>query len=278
MGRIFKVGIFDSGIGGLTVLSECVKLMPENQYFYLGDNFRAPYGSRPPQEIAACVREALVRFREMNADAAVLACNTATAVCAEKMRSEFSFPIVGTEPAVKPASERCGRVLVLATPRTTESERLRKLVARYHDTCNITVFALEGLAAAVESAVVRGKALDLREHLPQGNYDGIVLGCTHYVYFKKEIAAFYSAPVFDGGEGTARQLRSVLGKQRNIEFSENLGIDDHFSDSLTAEGYNANNCSEKMPKNEGISSNSGIIFIGNAKNINKIVYEQMFIS
>lgn len=273
MAKTFTVGVFDSGIGGLTVLAECVKLMPENRYFYLGDNFRAPYGSRSAEEITACVREALIRFARLKVDAAVLACNTATAVCAGKMRAEFDFPVVGTEPAVKPAARACRRVLVLATPRTAESERLKRLLSAYPEN-EFFVSAQEGLAAAVEDCIVRGKAFDLAAHLPIGKFDGVVLGCTHYVYFKEQISAFYGVPAFDGGEGTARQLKKVLCGLPEIE---KTGTHDHFCGSLFLGNENANMCSGKTAKNARKNRKKGVIFVGKAKNINNKAYEHMFI-
>lgn len=206
----YLVGVFDSGIGGLTVLSECVRRLPDCDYLYFGDNAHAPYGSRSPEEITSLVRTALRVFDAYGADAAVLACNTATAVCARAMREEFSFPVVGTEPAVKPAAFRCAQALVLATPRTVRSERLRRLVGRFPQ-CSFTLFAPVGLAGAIERAEGQAGAIDLKEHLPRGKYDGVVLGCTHYIYLRKEISAFYRAPVFDGNRGTAERLAAVLG-------------------------------------------------------------------
>ena len=206
----YLVGVFDSGIGGLTVLSECARRLPDCDYLYFGDNAHAPYGSRSPEEITSLVRTALRVFDAYGADAAVLACNTATAVCARAMREEFSFPVVGTEPAVKPAAFRCAQALVLATPRTVRSERLRRLVGNFPQ-CSFTLFAPVGLAGAIEQAEGQAGAIDLKEHLPRGKYDGVVLGCTHYIYLRKEISAFYRAPVFDGNRGTAERLAAVLG-------------------------------------------------------------------
>lgn len=211
-GGVVRVGVFDSGIGGLTVLKACVGKLPDCCFYYYGDNARAPYGSRPRGEIVRFVSEALRRFERIGVDAAVLACNTATAVCAEQMRAAFPFPVVGVEPAVRPAALQCSRVLVLATPRTAESDRLRRLLARY-PRCDFTVCALPYLAGAIERALTRGDKLTISDHLPAGRYDGVVLGCTHYVFFRQEIARFYGCMVFDGGEGTANRLKSVLAEQ-----------------------------------------------------------------
>ncbi len=255
-----RVGVFDSGIGGLTVLKACVGKLPDCLFYYYGDNARAPYGSRPCGEIVRFVSEALRRFERIGVDAAVLACNTATAVCAEQMRAAFPFPVVGVEPAVRPAALQCSRVLVLATPRTAESDRLRRLLTRYPQ-CEFTVCALPHLAGAIERALTLGETLTISDHLPAGRYDGVVLGCTHYVFFRQEIARFYGCRVFDGGEGTANRLKSLFAEQFGRK--EN-GIDDHSQPE-----QNPNICFTKKCKEK---ENRGVIFLGNGGKVNESVY------
>lgn len=259
-GGVVRVGVFDSGIGGLTVLKACVGKLPDCLFYYYGDNARAPYGSRPRGEIVRFVAEALRRFERIGVDAAVLACNTATAVCAEQMRAAFPFPVVGVEPAVRPAALQCSRVLVLATPRTAESDRLRRLLARYPQ-CDFTVCALPYLAGAIERALTRGEKLTISDHLPAGRYDGVVLGCTHYVFFRQEIARFYGCRVFDGGEGTANRLKSVLAEQL---VRRKNGIADHPQPE-----QNPNICFTKKCKEK---ENRGVIFLGNGRKVNESVY------
>lgn len=230
-----KIGVFDSGIGGFSVLKACLRRMPATYYYY-GDNLRAPYGSRPPEEIAAFTEEALRVFEKIGTDAAVLACNTATAVCIDRMREKFSFPVVGVEPAVAPAAREGRRVLVLATPRTAQSARLQRLLARFPQT-EFQVFAPERLAAAVEDLFLRGVPLDYGEHLPEGHgCDCAVLGCTHYALVKEQIAHFLGMKVFDGAEGTARRVVEVIKAgttdhlQPRVDFAENsLHIPSNFS-------------------------------------------------
>ena len=266
-----RVGVFDSGIGGLTVLAACARLNPACTFYYFGDNGRAPYGSRPPEEITSFVREALDRFKILKVDAAVLACNTATAVCADLLRAEYSFPIVGMEPAVKPAAEVCERVLVLATPRTAESARLHALIKCYPNR-HFTVHAAEGLAAAIEEKFLRGKELELSEFLPKGRFDGVVLGCTHYSFLREEISAFYGAPVFDGALGTAKRLRFLLmkeGERRGeVEKLKKIGIINHLQPA-----ENPNNC---FSQNRNKMGKIEIIFLGKYKNPNKYLFCREF--
>lgn len=285
---MIKVGVFDSGVGGLTVLNACARRLPQVQFYYLGDNLHAPYGNLPRKEILFRVRAALDCFRKLNVSAAVLACNTATSVCAETVRSEFSFPIVGMEPAVSPAAKYAKSVLVLCTPVTAAGEKLSRLLSRFPDT-RFFVCPLKALAPAIERALKTGESPDLcallppkeRFSAPNGewpnlapfvadngewpnlapfgaengenfpknmraafkkgdNFDGappkspesgtegdgvprrmglstsahplgaVVLGCTHYVFYREEIERFYGIPVFDGNEGTAKRLKNLL--------------------------------------------------------------------
>lgn len=255
--RRFRVGIFDSGIGGLTVLHECVRRVPYAKYFYFGDNGRAPYGSRREEEILSFAREAMRRFQKLKVDAAVIACNTATAVAADKMRREFSFPVLGTEPAVKPAAEVCTKVLLLATERTTESAKLKMLLGRFPD-CDIRIVPCPRLAGAIERYITKGESFVLSAHLPEGKFDGVVLGCTHYSFFAPGISKRYSAPVFDGNEGVAKRLEQVLGKIA-------LGRTDRFL-------YipNPNECfSLRIEKK--------VRFVGNSGKINKKVFFRTFV-
>lgn len=230
-----RIGIFDSGVGGLTVLSACQTLMPEAAFYYLGDNGNAPYGSRPAAEIETLVRGAMTVFRALGVDAAVLACNTATAVCAETMRREFAFPVIGMEPAVRLAARHCKHAIVLCTPRTAESVRLAALCASI-PSCRFTVLPADGLAGEIERAFAAGESPRAEEFLPRPHPaatfdpapDGIVLGCTHYLFVRSRIEAFYGLPAFDGNLGTAQRLRSVLSEPDfGHLFRDGKGTGDH---------------------------------------------------
>ena len=167
------------------MLAACMRRLPSQKFFYYGDNTHAPYGSRPPEEVERYVQEAMNVFLRLRVSAAVLACNTATAVCAEKLRKEFPFPILGMEPAVAPAARVCRNVLVLATPLTASSRRLHDLIARFPE-CRFRVAALPDLAGAIERYFALREPLTLSDHLPEIACDGVVLGCTHYAFFRRE--------------------------------------------------------------------------------------------
>lgn len=255
--RRFRVGIFDSGIGGLNVLHECARRVPYATYYYFGDNARAPYGNRSEEEITSFAREAFLRFKRLKVDAAVIACNTATAVSADELRREFSFPVLGVEPAIKPAASVSKNVLLLATERTTESAKLKMLLGRFPD-CRVRVAPCKYLAGAIEKYFTEGESFLLSALLPQGKYDGVVLGCTHYSFFAQKISAHYSAPVFDGNEGVAKRLEQVLAKIAS-------GRSAHFSST-----QNPNNCFSFCNKKR-------VIFVGKSRKINKSVYFRTFV-
>lgn len=250
MSTVKKIGVFDSGIGGLTVLSECLKRMPEVQFYYLGDNFNAPYGSKPRGEIMRLVFSAMHVFERLEVDAAVLACNTATAVCAEALREKFSFPIIGMEPALRPAARCCKNALVLCTPQTAKSSRLKKLIEE-NQACGFLVAPCPGLAFEIERALTNGERPNFSALVPPaseiGRLDGIVLGCTHYIFLKKELTDFYCVPAFDGNAGTAKRAEFIINKFEKIKIQ---GIERHFCPR------------DFCPP----------IFLGEASNVNKKVY------
>ncbi len=216
------VAFFDSGIGGLTVLSECRRKIPWGDFYYFGDNARAPYGNLPPERIYSYVDEAFSFFDTLRVRAAVIACNTATAVCVERLRSKYAFPIIGAEPAVLPAAKCGGRVLVLSTLATSQSERFIRLcdsVKRAYPSVELIIRPLPDLAGIIEKNVLN-PSFTYDEFLPRENPSSVVLGCTHYVYIKKQIQRFYSCPVFDGNLGIANRLFSVLSTPQNTPILE----------------------------------------------------------
>lgn len=268
-----RVGIFDSGVGGLTVLSECLHVCEDTDFYYYGDNGNAPYGNKSYGEILSLTRSVVSRFALLGVDAVLLACNTATAVCAETLRREFPFPVVGMEPAVKPAGERCSEVLVLATTGTASSERLGGLLSRF-PRCRFTVCGLPYAAGEIERRFTWQAAARLKGEricaepldLPllfrgvtfgNGQYDGVVLGCTHYLYYRKEIADFFSAPTYDGNAGTAKRLRQLLAERS--------------TDPMTVSGDHRRPCGNPNIRFLKIRNNR-VFFLGEWGKINEFVF------
>ncbi|MCQ2406484.1 MAG: glutamate racemase [Oscillospiraceae bacterium] len=214
------IAVFDSGMGGVSVLKELRKLLPNENFIFFGDSKNAPYGTKTKSQVLALCREHLNNFLREGCKALVIACNTATSAAVWELREDFpDFPIVGIEPAVKPAalSGEHPRILVMATPMTIREEKLRRLIEEYEDRAEIISLPCPGLMEFAERGELHGK--DLNNYLckllsPYRDkiLDGIVLGCTHYPFLKDEIAAALPYPVtfFDGAEGTARELRRRL--------------------------------------------------------------------
>lgn len=213
------IGVFDSGLGGLTVLRALRGRLPHEDFFYFADTRYLPYGDRPE----AFLRERGVGIAQAMAGrgikALVIACNTATAAAAEAIRAAVALPIVAVEPAVKPAAAqtRSGAVAVLATTRTVESPRFQRLVAQHGGAARVHAVACPGLAQAIEEqgpeSVEVAALLDRYvTPLAAAGVDVVALGCTHYPWVAAQIAARLpdGVDILDTGEALARQLERLL--------------------------------------------------------------------
>ena len=219
------IGVFDSGLGGLSVLREARILLPHENYIYYGDNKNAPYGDKSEEEIAKLSFACADFLVSKGVKALLLACNTATGISIKDIRNRLSIPVVSVEPAIKPACETPGdgKVLMLATLATTRLERYAKLCARMPDPSRVINVPCSGLVERIESGVFDiGRFDDLLSDYLSPYYgmkiDGVVLGCTHYVFIGEAIREFClrhfngECRLYDGGAGTARQLGRILQK------------------------------------------------------------------
>lgn len=211
------VGIFDSGVGGISVLREAVRVLPHERYIYYGDTAYAPYGTKPADEVLERVLAISDFLLARRVKALVIACNTATGVAAQSLRERLQIPVIGMEPALKPASEmrRGGSVLVMATPVTLSQPKFSRLMEQYGE--GAIAVPCPGLMEFVERGALHGSALhaylaDLLSPFRERQIDCVVLGCTHYVFLRDEIRAFFpdSTQVIDGNGGTVRQLKRRL--------------------------------------------------------------------
>ncbi len=223
------IGIFDSGVGGLTVLAEIRRLLPSEDLVYFADSAHFPYGDRPEAEVRALAEAATERLLERGAKLVVIACNTATSAAAEHLRARYPVPFVAMEPAVKPAAAhtRTGRIAVLATAGTVEGARLATLVERYANGASVIALAGAGLAEAVErgdleptEALRATLAPVLREPV-----DALALGCTHYFFLKPAIQRIVGpgVEVIDTAEPVARRVREVLEERGLFAPSDRIG-------------------------------------------------------
>ncbi len=214
------IGVFDSGLGGLSVLREIRMLLPAEDLLYYADNAYCPYGIRSREEIQERSERISRLLLDQGVKAIVVACNTASAMAIEHIRSEFpGVPFVGLEPAVKPAVKltRSRKVGVLATPRTVAGERLRWLIETHANGVEVRTVAATGLVELVEEGTLAGPDVvetlrPLLDPMLAAGVDVVVLGCTHYPFLRTEIEAYVGEriPVIDSGVAIARRTRTVL--------------------------------------------------------------------
>ena len=213
------IGFFDSGLGGISVLHEARRVMPNENYLFFGDNKNAPYGPRPLEEIRALSAAGIQRLLDREVKAIVIACNTATSAYADIVRARHpELPIIGMEPALKPAhyARHGGKVIVLATDATLRLEKFKRLMARYGD--DVIPVVGEGLVELVETGrahtpEAEGRMHALLDSYAQEQIDAVVLGCTHYPYLRAYVREIFpDARLFDGRDGTVLRLKDQLEK------------------------------------------------------------------
>ena len=216
-----KIAIFDSGIGGVTVLHEALLRVPDAEYIFYADTDHVPYGTKTSEEIKGFVDNIVDSLVSLEADAIVIACNTATAVAAEHVRNKYSIPIIGMEPAVKPAVEVAkkdnGRVLVMATPVTIRENKLHSLLSKVDTDHMVDLLPMPGLVRFAENEIFDEAEVDeyIEEQLAvfdKSAYSEVVLGCTHFNYFKPAIRKAFANEIklIDGNVGTIKHLADKL--------------------------------------------------------------------
>ena len=203
------IGVLDSGLGGISVLRELVKLMPGEDFLYYGDSANAPYGTRTPEEVIDLTKKDVDFLLERGAKAIVVACNTATSVAIRELREEYEkkdIPVIGIEPALKPAvlAKEHSKVVVMATPMTLSQTKFNSMLHVYEDEANIIKMPCPGLVEYIEGGMLEGP-------YEKSEIDAVVLGCTHYPLVKNEIQKHLpGVAIYDGGFGTAKQTRKRL--------------------------------------------------------------------
>lgn len=227
------IGVFDSGMGGVSVLRQLVRVMPGEDFLYYGDSAHAPYGTKPLQEIRELTIANVESLLAQGAKGIVVACNTATSAAVAKLRQMHpEVPLVGIEPAIKPAvlEHPGGRVVVMATPMTLRQEKFQKLMGRYEDKAQIVPLPCPGLMEFVERGETTGD--NLRKYLTELLWsvqdqpiDAIVLGCTHYPFVQDMVVqvAGERVAIYDGACGTAREMRRRLQESGLLSDSEEQG-------------------------------------------------------
>jgi glutamate racemase len=213
------IAVFDSGVGGISVLRHLRRELPNERFVYYGDSANAPYGTRPTEQIRQLTLCAAKKLMDRGCKALVVACNTATAAAIEDLRQQYPDRIViGIEPALKPASDRFPgtTVGVMATPATLREEKFARLLHRFEVHCQVVKLPAAGLVELVEAG--KGNSAEAEALLrpllaPHYNkLSAVVLGCTHYPFAAEVISRLLGADtvLLDGGAGTARETRRRL--------------------------------------------------------------------
>lgn len=214
------IAVFDSGVGGISVLRELVALCPNEKYLYFGDSANAPYGEKSTEEVRVLTLQAAEMLLKRGAKALVVACNTATAAAISLLRQTFpDTVIIGIEPALKVAADRfpAGNIGIMATAVTLREEKLTHQLERFPQAQVVRIPA-PGLVERIEKGLSDAPETEellkdcLAPHI--GKLDALVLGCTHYPFVRQTISRILGdqTQLLDGGEGTARQTRRCLAQ------------------------------------------------------------------
>lgn len=221
--------MIDSGVGGLSVLALAHQKLPREDFIFFADAAYAPYGDKTPAEIRERLHVILKQQEGQPVKAILLACNTATSAAAAVLRQELEIPVIGMEPALKPAvlnSE--GRIIVMATALTIREEKFRRLLSQYEKERDIVPLACPGLMQLVEKDP---QGIETENYLRnvlapyEEKMASLVLGCTHYVFLRPLIRKLYPhVRLFDGNDGVVRHLEAVLGERDALGGTGSINI------------------------------------------------------
>jgi glutamate racemase len=226
------IGVFDSGVGGLSILDEALRQLPQHDYIYLADSANAPYGEKSSDWIAVRSLVLCKYLANNGCDAIVIACNTATAEAIKHIRAELDIPIVGVEPGIKPAAMQTqnGIVGVLATEATLKSDKFSALLATLPENCQVIKQSGAGLVSLIEAGKADSEdALELLgQHLApilDAGADTLVLGCTHYPFLRKAIRKLLgdSITLVDTSDAVVRQLKRQVESLHQVTPSQDRG-------------------------------------------------------
>jgi len=216
------IAIFDSGIGGLSVLKEALKILPAEDYIYYADTDHVPYGTKTKEEVKRFVLEAAKFLSDQQVKMLVVACNTATSIAIAELRSIYDFPIIGMEPAVKPAvsNSKNKRVLVLATPLTLKEQKFKELVDKVDNEKIADMFPLPELVTLAEQFVFdEARVIPVLSEsfstIRIDDYGTVVLGCTHFPFYKNILKKIFpdGTEIIDGNSGTVNHVKNILEKE-----------------------------------------------------------------
>ncbi|MBW9153431.1 glutamate racemase [Clostridium estertheticum] len=235
------IGFFDSGVGGISVLKESLKVLPNEDFVYFGDSLNAPYGIKNVNEVRKLTFKAVDFLLEKGVKVVVIACNTATSAAIDALRRQYKdIPIIGIEPALKPAVEvsRGKSVIIMATPMTLTEKKFDNLMKLYNKEVDIIPLPCAGLVELIENGIIDGDEINeyLKGKLKEFSHldvAAIVLGCTHYPFIKKELIKIVGEKtiIIDGSIGTVNQLKRQLNCNNLLNEKKTKGIVTIYSSS-----------------------------------------------
>ena len=227
------IGFFDSGVGGLSAMREALKIMPNEDYIYFGDSKNAPYGIKSVEEVRELTFKAVEFLLNKGVKGIAVACNTATSAAVADLRKMYpNLPLVGIEPALKPAVESVndGSILIMATPMTLKEAKFNRLMKKYEDRADIVPVPCPGLMEFIEEGKLKGEEveqylLDKVNTYKKGKISSIVLGCTHYPFIEPLLSNIVGEDtvIIDGGLGTAKELKRRLSEKELLTDSTEVG-------------------------------------------------------
>lgn len=232
------IGVIDSGIGGLSVLAKLIQYLPDEEYIYYADKDNVPYGIKSNEEIIECANKIIDFLITKEVKAVVIACNTITSVAIEELRKNYKIPIIGIEPAVKLALDenKDNRVLVMATPVTIRGKKLQELLNKYDTFNKVDLLEMPELVIFAENEDFSSKEVynyinSRIDSYDINNYDFLVLGCTHFLFFRKTLSKIFpnDCIIIDGSIGVSKMLKKIL-IDNNLIGNNNLNIKYYYSD------------------------------------------------
>lgn len=223
------IGVFDSGMGGISVLGDAIRLMPSENYIFYGDSGNAPYGIKTKEEVTKLSEAVCDHLVERGVKAIVIACNTATSAAATYLREKYpQIPVIGMEPALKPAVEAVkeGAVLVMATEMTLKEQKFERLCEDIAMDREVIKLPCPSLVTLVEGGITKGleaeaAVRDCMVGTDLSRVTAVVLGCTHFVFLRDAVKAVLGdqAAIFDGNLGTVKHLEQVLEDRALLDHS-----------------------------------------------------------
>jgi len=219
------IGVFDSGMGGLSVLGNLIEYFPDEKFIYFGDSKNAPYGIKGTEKVKALSIAACDFLVNQGVKAIVIACNTATSAAIKELRRHYKIPIIGVEPALKPAVEQWenGKIAVMATPLTLNEKKFNALRDKVSGEIEVMKIPCPELVELVEMGITQGDKVRLQltesfKAVDKNELDSIVLGCTHYLFLYDEIRALFgNVKIYHGNVGTVKQVERLLRKSGTLQ-------------------------------------------------------------